>query len=549
MKKVIWLSLFICLAIEEIGIAQSFKITDYRPDSLTTWQWKPNLTSSGVIDNVSNENLYYWNYQPEYTENKRENPTKMNISRFSIQPGLTFNFKKISVKNEIYASMASAYRINRSSSVTDSITKMIIVNPKKNVYNRQWGLCPTFTGTLSWTEYYKSKLGIGINIDLRADRTQINSKKIFKNFSETTGLENKTITNEKYTLPCFSIVLSPELSYGRIYDGEYAAKAEELIAELKRNGRLQRDLNKQEFLHLSKLILIQRERYHYDSRIRNIEAMQTIIDYLKSISAILPDDSRAHLILHDIYLFSTVYPRLFGVKYFIRPKIGTSQYTMNISDLYKKFQYTAHLDNDLDIVEDSLISYSSDSKTRSTSQYFHNFSELSAGAFYTKIYTWHFWYNIEGKLSYGEYINNSKKKHNYYYQIADTLDTLSFKSRSKDKKYSTSLDVLSRFYYQWNSRSIASLAVLMSWYSRNTYPSLTNKDIVWKYREAGFIFEIIPRITYYLSPKLILDTYFNNHLERSGRGTSQKTEFDRHKMINRRWYDTGIFNFSLTYYL
>jgi hypothetical protein len=68
--------------------------------------------------------------------------------------------------------------------------------------------------------------------------------------------------------------------------------------------------------------------YHYDSRIKNIEALQDIIGYLETIGVLKSLDIASFVTINDVYLFSPARnERIFGTQFYVRSDFGYYPYT------------------------------------------------------------------------------------------------------------------------------------------------------------------------------------------------------------------------------
>jgi len=437
------------------GIAQNYHITDFLPDSLKTWQIYGTLNTN-IGNNTSDNNYDLEKKDTEYS----------NLDA-RLNPGVTFQYKTITRRREWSFLSNFSPEFIKENSITESTmdrdtvwrTNSSDYSDTRQEYN--------FSNQFDLTEYVFKKLGVTIESDIQMTHT----------FSKTeTDITDKyggishgsfdifEYNHDNYENNNISIELCPGISYGRIYDGNYAAKAEEILIELRRMNCLKRELTPAEFHALAQRILIHTEKYHYDSRIQRIEALQDIIDYLNSIGAITANDTPAILTINDIYLYSPfdTYPRRFGSSIYLK-----TSFSFDYSETYEEsgskvktweFPHSDTNDNDVFIDYTSSNRYSKIKKLKSLG--------YSVGINYFKIKSWHFWYDatLDFTYQFNIYEDHIKRyEEKIYHSIPDSVTLYEDKTKTDAKNHDDILSASMNLYYQFNSRSIFKIPIKISY--------------------------------------------------------------------------------------
>ncbi len=282
--------------------------------------------------------------------------------------------------------------------------------------------------------------------------------------------------------------------YGRIYDGQYAAKAAEMVDALQTEGLLTRALTQGEFHHLSQVILERKAAYHYDSRIKKLEALNNIMDYLKSIGIVEDNNHQAAFILQDLYAYDLIGEedeRKFGLKFY-----GNIIYTNNQKETNTDEIYDVTV-NKLDYSDGSLMkeeSYVLNNDHKASMDYSSH--GIRIGLHHAVIRNWNFYFN------YGL---------NYQYSVhEDEQDQNNYAFDKEIKRHQVNLN--GTIFYKFNSRSIAKLQSDIS-YSKYNY-----KNDSWfnDYNGNGSTtsLSLVPQFIYYITPKFYLSTDVDLHLSK-----------------------------------
>ncbi len=327
--------------------------------------------------------------------------------------------------------------------------------------------------------------------------------------------------------------LSPGIVFGRVYGGDYAAKAEEIIDELQKQNLLTRDLTLAEFQEFSRRIMNRVSAYHYDSRIKNIEALQDIIGYLETIGVLKSLDIASFVTINDVYLFSPARnERIFGTQFYVRSDFGYYPYTYERN---YEYWYRTWYANGGVFPHDSLTSnYKRFINIEERSPSHPAGYEIGFNRYVIK--SWHLWYN------YGAYFSHSFTPERFTrkseVEREDILNDTSYVEneytvRAFTKSRSDELSIYATFNYQFNSRSYLSIPLYIEYMSsRDRVESVT--DYI-RYATRG---SIEPEFTYFLTPKWSLTASCGIEYYRYRYSLDKRT-------VNNT-YGTG--SFSMTYY-
>ena len=101
--------------------------------------------------------------------------------------------------------------------------------------------------------------------------------------------------------------------WGRLYEGRYAATAMNIVGELRNSGLIEREPSYDEELALTELVYQYRQKHAIDSRLRRIEALDSIISYLHERGIIADPGPYGHLLIQDVWdYFGSRQSRQFG---------------------------------------------------------------------------------------------------------------------------------------------------------------------------------------------------------------------------------------------
>ncbi len=129
--------------------------------------------------------------------------------------------------------------------------------------------------------------------------------------SSTEFVRNRFLNRQEES---FNISAQLGFGVGRTFDGRFGYLALEAIQELEENGLLSRELSKSEFVALAERMYQSLEVHSVDSRLRRIDALSEMTNWLSSIGVISEASPLATLLLLDVWEFYPQDRRLFGVQ-------------------------------------------------------------------------------------------------------------------------------------------------------------------------------------------------------------------------------------------
>lgn len=241
--------------------------------------------------------------------------------------------------------------------------------------------------------------------------------------------------------------------YGKIYEGKYAAKAIEIIAELRNNGQLFNEPNSNQMEQLATIIYEEMNRSYYDSRIKHIESLGRINDYLNS-EKITRETCSAFLTINDIYYYSRAsvstgidagiyqtFYRPYGFQIGLFLKGGYKEQMENDYDLYERTYYRTYYDSSYQIVSSDTSQYND--KTDFREVFGNRILGMKMSAIYAKPFGWHWHLITEAEI---EYVKNDNIFKNW-------INTSITPNKFMTASYGLSSTLKSQLQYYLNSRT------------------------------------------------------------------------------------------------
>ncbi|MFP4548664.1 MAG: hypothetical protein ACLFQM_11080 [Fidelibacterota bacterium] len=482
MKKVL-VSIFLITIFVCNGYSQNYQIQDFLPDSLTTWQ----MYGSGEVGG-SHRNEDIKDEKDFYSTN------------YSISPIVRFKFKRIKQNSDLSVNAYSSFDYDEQKN-----------SKKTNVDSWNWNIKESIN--LNYDHYLGEKIGLSANgrMSYQFKKSEETERDVSYGRINGDRLIRKSDDKRKQNQSGYNMQIAPGIVYGRIYDGQYAAKAAEIIDALKSEGLLSRALTKAEFQQLSQIILERKAVYHYDSRIKKLEALNEIMAYLKSINVVDSNNHQAAFILQDLYAYELIGEednRKFGLKFY-----GNINYTTNKND------YEADIIHD---ITDSLYNDSNGSlaveelytiEDNHETMFDYSSYGISLGFHHAIIQNWNLYFNYGLNYHYSVYDNNHNQEmesitrytfppdDDYYY-----FNEYKFDSETKRHR----INLNGTIFYKFSSRSIAKL------YSSINYIKLEEEEDFWHRTtdksENSISLTLKPQFKYYITPKFYLSTNVNFRL-------------------------------------
>ena len=454
-------------------------------------------------------------------------------------PKIKFKYLRIRPKSENKLYINSNYEMRNYKEKSTSFTDKLL----------------SFDADYNFNYYLYNKFGVGANTYFNYNNSTLRNNVYYDNFWPYTNGYVSWENNgyQKNQDNRINLTFSPGISFGRIYDGKYSSKIIEIIDELRKEGFLKRELSKEEFQKLSQIILIRKAKYHYDNRIKQIEALNDIANYLVNMGIIDNNTSPAFLI-QDIYSYQMIDEeeyRKFGFKFYgtfnnyfykIENKIND-----NFESEFKEINYDSGFINE--------EKYKDLSKYKN--KYLTNGHGFNLGAKFYKIQNWNFFYNVEFDYKYS--IEDVENINDYYIHRKFSIPADSIYKYQSDHSEDNS-NTINRYtfsnnlFYKFNSRSICKISNAFIYSNTNNVTirgSKPRKDD--RYLET-IRYQIEPQFMYYITPKFKLTSGVTFYYTKNYNRYEYFEKIDGHWEKSSRYVDNSIskattFNISLGYYL
>lgn len=446
MRKQKFFAVLMALSVSSL-LAQNYKIQDFIPDSVTTWQLYGRGSLSSEIMNRDKEG------KEDYQEYKD----------IEFQPDILYNFQKIRSDYKLNYKIRTSVMIHQA----ENESYQSDANRDRNEFY--------FSADFNNVKYYKKQIGLigDINFNYLANNqitkeTRKDTLRIIKLKSDT---ENRNL----------NISFQPGISYGRIYSGWYSAKAMEIVDEIRKSGHLKRELSREEYLTLSQIILNRKSVYHYDSRIKKIEALEEILTYLQSIKALPEDNVTPAIIVSDIYdynLRGDKLQRAFGTVTYLKGIVGRQ--SIDSESVNKQKYYS--------VSGDFLMPPYSQKHVNENSIKVYG---ISTGLDYGKIINWNLFYDVSFNLQY-LWQEDNRESQNY--------ENTEYERKLKD--FST--DLMTNVYYQFDSRSFIKVTGGLHFASQILDKGTPVQSNYTK-KQEDYTLYFDPHFIYFITPKFTLD--------------------------------------------
>jgi len=477
------------------GIAAENIITRFLPDSLTTWQVAFQL--SGKIYSNDIERGYRTRMNETLVSKINESRENYNVS---ISPRVNFNYRLIRPKREMFCYLTAQYDYGKN--LQNSSNDLTYDDPEpywiaKEKYSNET-VRPLLSADLTYNEYLLDQFGvslIGNYFNNSYHRNSLIRNQLWETYNNYFYRDQEE--DAEYNHVSESAMLTMRLFHGRIYDGRYAAKAMEIIDQLKKTGLLKNELTETEFNRFARIVMKHMASYHYDYRIKTIEALSEIYDYLTSIDALGSHYSSPFAIVQDVYLNNPLYiSRDFGTRFYFNLAYKEDRSRHESDILTREDQYRFYFnDNNVPVI-DSLL-YENEEKYVSDSESKSWIPSVEIGVDHNSILNWHVWYESRLALNYSSYSSKygytskrSQSDHDYAYESSE---------RSENQRIQVTLSC--RLNYQMNSRSYVYLSASSEY--TNIKSDIKNSDYekVENLNESIYI-SIMPGYQYYITPKI-----------------------------------------------
>jgi len=497
------------------GIADENNITRFLPDSLTTWQVAFQL--SGNIYSNDMEQGYRTRMNETLVNKKNESMENYNVS---ISPRINFNYCLIRPKREMFCYLAAQYDYDKNwQNSTDDRT---YDDPEPNLITKEKysyeTVRPYLSAYLTYNEYLLDQFGvslIGNYYKYTVHQNSLTNDQSWETYNNYLYRDREGETEFNHASE--SAMLTMRLFQGRIYDGRYAAKAMEIIDQLKKTGTLKNELTETEFDRFARIVMKHMASYHYDYRIKTIEALSEIYDYLTSIDALDSHSSSPFTIVQDVYLNNPLYAsRNFGTRFYFNLAYQEDRWRHESVNLTRENQYRFYFNDRNKPVIESLLD-ENEKKSVSDSESISWIPSVEIGVDHNSILNWHVWYESGLALNYSSYPSK------YVYNTERSGSDYDYAHESSERSENQRIQVMlgCRLNYQMNSRSYVYLSASSEY--TNIKSNIKNSDYekVENLNESIYI-SIVPGYQYYITPKisfrisgtasLYQDFYENNYI-------------------------------------
>lgn len=541
----------------------TFSIQSFQPQNIKDGQMYLKLTGSdhGYSDKIQTIALP--------VENKNDSYNRFGYF-FNIYPWLKYESPEsfYYLKPQIY--FGQFFNKSNSNSSSEKLYPQLDYSPfTERTSNTQSNSFDSAIN-ISGGHYFIDKLGIGGQIDLRYHVFNWNGK--YENKDEEVYLDSSDSTyyhkrryiyfreiKDQNRLIDANITLGP--IYGKIYEGKYAARAIEMIAELRRKGLLFKEPNSSQMMQLSTIIYEEMNRYYFDKRIKRIESLEKISNYLIS-EKIVRETVSAFLTINDIYdlgqssenincyagIYQTFYrPYGFQIGLFFtggyKEQMGKDNY------IHENTEYSAYFDSLYQLVSSDTSQVNEELDYKEV--YGNGILGMKISATFAKPFGWHWNLITDAKI---EYVKNNHNFSNWFNTSINPTEVMA-------ASYRLSSALKSQLQYYLNSRtriyvtqslSFGNLSEAHSYnFSELIDSVLVEKEIPYSYdyKEITSVTEL--RTTYYLTPRLRLNFTANYNILKLWDGvcSSEDVDFETPSLQNK--IDKANWNsrISLDYYL
>lgn len=477
------------------GIADENIITRFLPDSLTTWQVAFQLSGNTYSNDM--EQGFQTRMNETLVNKSNESRDNYNVS---IRPRINFNYRLIRPKREMFCYLTARYDYGKNwrNSADDrkyEDPEPYLITKEKYSYET---VQPYLSADLTYNEYLLDQFGVSLIGNYYNDTVHRNSlirNQLWETYNNYLYRDQEE--DAEYNRVSESARLTMRLFHGRIYDGSYAAKAMEIIDQLKKTGTLKNELTETEFDRFALIVMKHMASYHYDYRIRTIEALSEIYDYLTSIDVLDSHSSSPFAIVQDVYLNNPLYAsRDFGTRFYFNLAYKEDRSRRKSDILTREDQYRFYFnDSNVPVIE-SLLS-ENEEKHISNSESISWIPSVGIGVDHNSILNWHVWYESGLALNYSSYSSkydytSERSGHDYDYSNESS-------ERSENQRIQATLGC--RLNYQMNSRSYVYLSASSEYTNIKSDNKISDYKKVENLNESIYI-SIMPGYQYYITPKI-----------------------------------------------
>lgn len=447
----------LCLALTasaEIG----FQITDYRPDRFVDKQ----LYLSGSVSHQDYEQKYDYTIVPY--DSYSMYGYKYNPINSSGSLGLYYSSTYQDLQRYLYLSLSANASYNKQKSASNSVNdypENYLSNSSNESYY-EWYSYALYPG-LAWRKYLKDDLSFTISAGGSYSLTDYSIYQSGYDYyylydPNASGYVNtsysKSRSRQPYKSNSYTVYLTAGPGWGRTYSGVYAATAIYVVEELRKNNLLKAGPSREQMLRLCELVYKNKLLHAIDKRIRTIESLQEILDYLAAEGLIQNDQSMTYLLSSDVWSYFPMTGRDFGFLFRIAGglELEGNDWDNDYGSTYLSIQQQYHVDT-ADVI-DTTYYYVSSNSSQTNRKRTGTLPYLLVSASYYKPLNFKWQLYSSATLQY--YLNGKVNQEAEYIYL-EPSDTTRFGETEFEFKNFYVATLNSTLYYIPNSRTLVSL--------------------------------------------------------------------------------------------
>ncbi|MEW6014386.1 MAG: hypothetical protein AB1690_03585 [Candidatus Zixiibacteriota bacterium] len=434
----------------EIG----FKITDYKPDVFRDKQ----LYVTGSFSHQDQDQKYDYTIVPYDTYSLYQYEYKPTNSSGSLAAYYAYTYQDL--QKYLMFSVTGNASYGRQKSATNSVSEYpnSYLGNSKNESEYEWyfySIYPNF-GARKYIKgdfsLYFSASGAYNMYDYQ--KYQNGSEYSYLYYPDAQGYVtdnySKSESRQPYDSRSYNIYLSAGPNWGRTYTGRFAATAIYIIEELQKNNLLKAEPTQEQMLHLCELVYKNKLLHAIDSRIRLIESMQEILDYLAGEGIVKNDQSMTYLLTSDVWSYFSSVGRDFGFMLRLAGGVELEGYGQDTKYLYTSRTLYEHYHVDTADVIDTTYNYSSSQKYEIDRKRTSTLPYLLFSASYSKPLNmkWHYYLSLNLQYYIGGKANQEAE-----YIYVDPSDTTKLGETEFEFENFYMASTGATFYYIPNTRT------------------------------------------------------------------------------------------------
>lgn len=438
----------------EIG----FQITDYKPDRFVDKQ----LYVTGGVSYQDYDQKYENTIMPFDSYSLYGN--KYNPINSSGSLGFNYSSTYQDLQRYFYLSLSANASYNRQKSVSSSVTDYPenYLGNSRSEYYYEWYTLSAYPN-LGWRKYLKDDISFTISAGGSYSLTDYSIYQYGNEYNDlyypnASGYYNTSYSNSRsrqpYNSSSYVIYLTAGPGWGRTYSGMYAATAIYIVEELRKNNLLKAEPSREQMLRLCELVYKNKLLHAVDKRIRTIESLQEILDYLAAEGLIQNDQSMTYLLTSDVWSYFPMTGRDFGFLFRIAGGLELEGYESDndYGSTYLSVQQRYHVDT-ADVI-DTTYYYVSSNMSRANRKRTGTLPYLLIAASYSKPlnFKWQLYTSFNLQYYLSSTVNQEAES-----KYLEPADTTRFGETEFEFKNFYMATLYSTLYYIPNSRTLLSM--------------------------------------------------------------------------------------------